>query len=50
VIGNKDSSTKNLSDLGPVSMANSSLPVKSAIDVLNVMGDAKTRKLNGHKN
>lgn len=47
VIGNKDSSTQNLSDLGPVSTANASLPAKSAIDVLNVMGDAKTRKLNG---
>jgi transcriptional regulator with XRE-family HTH domain/uncharacterized cupin superfamily protein len=45
VIGNKDAETQNLSDLGPVKSNSSSLPAKSAVDVLNVMGDAKARKL-----
>ncbi|MEI6591103.1 MAG: cupin domain-containing protein, partial [Actinomycetes bacterium] len=38
VIGNKDAETQNLSDLGPVKSNSSSLPAKSAVDVLNVMG------------
>ncbi len=45
VIGNKDSETQNLSNLGPAKSSNSNLPAKSAVDVLNVMGDAKARKL-----
>ena len=47
VIGNKDSNSQDLSNLGPAKTAAPSLPAKSAVDVLNVMGDAKTRKLNG---
>jgi hypothetical protein len=45
VIGNKDDETQNLSNLGPAKPNISSLPAKSAVDVLNVMGDAKARKL-----
>lgn len=47
VIGNKDDKSQDLSNLGPAKTVISSLPAKSAVDVLNVMGDAKTRKLNG---
>ena len=47
VIGNKESESQNLSNLGPVKPSSLALPAKSAVDVLNVMGDAKTRKLNG---
>ena len=47
VIGNKDDKSQDLSNLGPAKTAAPSLPAKSAVDVLNVMGDAKTRKLNG---
>ena len=47
VIANRDVKPGNLSNLGPAKTAGSSLPAKSAVDVLNVMGDAKTRKLNG---
>ena len=47
VIGNKDAKSQDLSNLGPAKTAAPSLPAKSAVDVLNVMGDAKTRKLNG---
>lgn len=46
VIGNKEPANQNLSNLGPSKVAVPSLPAKSAVDVLNVMGDAKTRKLN----
>jgi transcriptional regulator with XRE-family HTH domain/uncharacterized cupin superfamily protein len=46
VIGNKESANQDLSNLGPSKVAAPSLPAKSAVDVLNVMGDAKTRKLN----
>lgn len=46
VIGNKDAKSQDLSNLGPAKTATSSLPARSAVDVLNVMGDAKTRKLN----
>jgi transcriptional regulator with XRE-family HTH domain len=46
VIGNKDAKGNNLSNLGPAKTNISSLPAKSAVDVLNVMGDAKARKLN----
>ena len=46
VIGNKDAKSQDLSNLGPAKTASSSLPARSAVDVLNVMGDAKTRKLN----
>lgn len=45
VIGNKEPETQNLSNLGPAKSSNPSLPAKSAVDVLNVMGDAKARKL-----
>jgi len=48
VIGNKESTNQDLSNLGPSKMSAPSLPAKSAVDVLNVMGDAKTRKLNGN--
>jgi hypothetical protein len=47
VIGNKDSKSQDLSNLGPAKTVSPSLPAKSAVDVLNVMGDAKNRKLNG---
>lgn len=47
VIGNKHATSLDLSDLGPAKTASPSLPAKSAVDVLNAMGDAKTRKLNG---
>ncbi len=47
VIGNKHSTSLDLSNLGPAKTASPSLPAKSAVDVLNAMGDAKTRKLNG---
>lgn len=47
VIGNKESNSQDLSNLGPARPSGPQLPAKSAIDVLNVMGDAKTRKLNG---
>lgn len=46
VIGNKEDANQDLSNLGPSKVAAPSLPAKSAVDVLNVMGDAKTRKLN----
>jgi transcriptional regulator with XRE-family HTH domain len=49
VIGNKESKSQDLSNLGPAKTLAPSLPAKSAVDVLNVMGDAKTRKLNGRK-
>jgi transcriptional regulator with XRE-family HTH domain len=45
VIGNKEPDTQNLSNLGPAKATGPSLPAKSAVDVLNVMGDAKARKL-----
>ena len=45
VIGNKDADTMNLSNLGPAKASGPSLPAKSAVDVLNVMSDAKERKL-----
>ena len=48
VIGNKEAANQDLSNLGPSKVAVPSLPAKSAVDVLNVMGDAKTRKLNGN--
>jgi hypothetical protein len=47
VIGNKNSKSQDLSNLGPSKTVSPSLPAKSAVDVLNVMGDAKTRKLKG---
>ncbi len=47
VIGNKHATSLDLSNLGPAKTASPSLPAKSAVDVLNAMGDAKTRKLNG---
>jgi transcriptional regulator with XRE-family HTH domain len=47
VIGNKHENNSDLSNLGPAKAAPTSLPAKSAVDVLNAMGDAKTRKLNG---
>jgi transcriptional regulator with XRE-family HTH domain len=47
VIGNKHAKSLDLSDLGPAKTASPSLPAKSAVDVLNAMGDAKTRNLNG---
>ncbi len=46
VIGNKSPANRDLSNLGPAKPTNSKLPAMSAVDVLNVMGDAKTRKLN----
>ncbi len=49
VIGNKHDTSLDLSDLGPAKTASPSLPAKSAVDVLNAMGDAKTRKLNGQR-
>jgi len=49
VIGNKHAKSLDLSDLGPAKTASPSLPAKSAVDVLNAMGDAKTRKLNGQR-
>jgi uncharacterized cupin superfamily protein len=45
VIGNKDAKSQDLSNLGPAKSGSPSLPARSAVDVLNVMGDAKTRKL-----
>jgi transcriptional regulator with XRE-family HTH domain len=45
VIGNKELDSQNLSNLGPAKVGGPSLPAKSAVDVLNVMGDAKARKL-----
>lgn len=45
VIGNKETDSQNLSNLGPAKVGGPSLPAKSAVDVLNVMGDAKARKL-----
>lgn len=47
VIGNKDVKHADLSNLGPARIPQSQLPAKSAVDVLNVMGDAKSRKLRG---
>ena len=47
VIANREHEVKNLSNLGPAKNSASSLPAKSAVDVLNAMGDAKTRKLSG---
>jgi transcriptional regulator with XRE-family HTH domain len=49
VIGNKHENNLDLSNLGPAKSASPSLPAKSAVDVLNAMGDAKTRKLNGQR-
>jgi uncharacterized cupin superfamily protein len=49
VIGNKHENNLDLSYLGPAKSAAPSLPAKSAVDVLNAMGDAKTRKLNGQR-
>lgn len=46
VIGNKEAHSQNLSNLGPAKTPASALPAKSAVDVLNVMGDAKNRKHN----
>lgn len=46
VIGNKSAQNKDLSNLGPAKPNGTTLPAMSAVDVLNVMGDAKTRKLN----
>jgi transcriptional regulator with XRE-family HTH domain len=46
VISNKDSQSQDLSNLGPAKTVSLTLPARSAVDVLNVMGDAKTRKLN----
>ena len=46
VVSNKDAKSQDLSNLGPSKTTSSSLPAKSAVDVLNVMGDAKTRKRN----
>lgn len=46
VIGNKSPANRDLSNLGPAKSSNTKLPAMSAVDVLNVMGDAKTRKLN----
>jgi len=50
VIGNKDAGQQNLSNLGPAKATGTNLPAKSAVDVLNVMGDAKARKLRNGKN
>jgi uncharacterized cupin superfamily protein len=50
VIGNKEQKHSDLSDLGPARTAKSNFPAKSAVDVLNVMGDAKSRKLRGDAN
>lgn len=47
VIGSKQAKSNDLSNLGPAKSPTPSLPAKSAVDVLNAMGDAKTRKLNG---
>lgn len=49
VIGSKQAQSQDLSNLGPAKSQTPSLPAKSAVDVLNAMGDAKTRKLNGPK-
>jgi transcriptional regulator with XRE-family HTH domain len=46
VIGNKEANSQDLSNLGPAKPVSAALPAKSAVDVLNVMGDAKNRKLN----
>ena len=46
VIGNKSPANRDLSNLGPSKPTKTQLPAMSAVDVLNVMGDAKTRKLN----
>lgn len=45
VIGNKVANTSDLSNLGPAKVTIQGFPAKSAVDVLNVMGDAKARKL-----
>ena len=45
VIGNKDHKHEDLSNLGPARSSQSAMPAKSAVDVLNVMGDAKKRRL-----
>jgi len=45
VIGNKNAGSQNLSNLGPAKSGGPTLPAKSAVEVLNVMGDAKARKL-----
>ncbi len=50
VIGNKSANNKDLSNLGPAKPNGTKLPAMSAVDVLNVMGDAKTRKLNKRPN
>jgi len=47
VIANRDNKTQDLSNLGPAKSATAPFAAKSAVDVLNVMGDAKVRKLNG---
>ncbi len=48
VIANRDAKVQDLSNLGPAKGSSTQLPARSAVDVLNVMGDAKTRKLRGH--
>lgn len=45
VIGNKGPHNKDLSNLGPAKPSATQLPAMSAVDVLQVMSDAKTRKL-----
>lgn len=45
VIANRSSKTPDLSNLGPAKNAGSSMHIKSAVEVLNVMGEAKNRKL-----
>jgi transcriptional regulator with XRE-family HTH domain len=49
VIGSKEFTSQDLSNLGPAQTNSSSMQAKSAVDVLNVMGDARTRKLNRTK-
>ncbi|MFM6980192.1 MAG: helix-turn-helix domain-containing protein [Micrococcales bacterium] len=44
VIGNNEIESQNLSNLGPAKTSSVSLPAKSAVDVLNVMGVAKKRR------
>jgi transcriptional regulator with XRE-family HTH domain len=47
VMGNKHSHTEDLSSLGPANPISTPSNAKSAVDVLNAMGSAKTKRLHG---
>lgn len=47
VMGNKHSHTEDLSSLGPAKPISTPSNAKSAVDVLNAMGSAKTKRLHG---